>query len=152
MIALAMLKAEVPPSDPRPGRLPRQGPHAVHQQRVRPRAGQRPGAYEAGATAMALASQDPVANRGYLVDDRHLPDRPTRTPTGAGTTPAGTHGDTSITQYAVLGLWEAENAGVDVSPVVWERVASWFMSVQFGDGSWNLSPGRAAATRRDASR
>ena len=25
-------------------------------------------------------------------------------------------GDTSISQYAVLGLWEAENAGVDVPP------------------------------------
>ncbi len=27
-----------------------------------------------------------------------------------------TFGDTSISQYAVLGLWEAENAGVTISP------------------------------------
>ena len=38
----------------------------------------------------------------------------------------------------MLGLWEAENAGVDVPPSVWDRAASWFLSVQASvDGSWN---------------
>ena len=45
-----------------------------------------------------------------------------------GTTVIETEGDTSISQYAVLGMWEAENAGVDVSPSVWDRAAQWYMS------------------------
>src|SRR6185437_5922375 len=47
-----------------------------------------------------------------------------------------TAGDTSISQYAVLGLWEADNGGARVSPLVWDRAAQWFLSVQSG-GSWN---------------
>ncbi len=46
-------------------------------------------------------------------------------------------GDTSISQYAVLGLWEADNAGAVVDPAVWERAANWFMSSQASGGSWN---------------
>ena len=46
-------------------------------------------------------------------------------------------GDTSISQYAVLGLWECENSGVDVPPSVWDRAAQWYMSVQSASGSWN---------------
>ena len=46
------------------------------------------------------------------------------------------HGDTSISQYAVLGLWEAENAGVEISPSVWDRAASWYLSTQHASGAW----------------
>ncbi|MCA1685349.1 MAG: HEAT repeat domain-containing protein, partial [Planctomycetia bacterium] len=56
-----------------------------------------------------------------------------------------TQGDTSISQYAVLGLWEAENGGATVPPEVWERAAGWFMSSQSAAGSWNYhrdEPGR----------
>jgi len=48
-----------------------------------------------------------------------------------------TQGDTSISQYAVLGLWEAANGGSDVAPEVWDRAAAWFMSEQSSIGSWN---------------
>ena len=41
------------------------------------------------------------------------------------------------TQYAVLGLWEAENAGVSVTPAVWDRAASWFMATQHSSGAWS---------------
>ncbi len=37
----------------------------------------------------------------------------------------------------MLGLWEAENVGVDIPPSVWDRAADWYMSVQSGSGSWN---------------
>ncbi len=46
-------------------------------------------------------------------------------------------GDTSISQYALLGLWEAENAGVQIPPSVWDRAAAWYIAAQFPDGSWN---------------
>jgi hypothetical protein len=48
-----------------------------------------------------------------------------------------TAGDTSISQYGVLGLWEAENAGVTIPPRVWDNAASWYLSSQSGGGSWN---------------
>ena len=95
------------------------------------------GTYEAAASIMALATQDAVQNRGSDRDDRRLHRSAVRTPTARGITATGPAGDTSISQYAVLGLWEAENAGVDVSPSVWDRAASWFMSVQSSAGSWN---------------
>jgi hypothetical protein len=47
------------------------------------------------------------------------------------------HGDTSISQYALLGLWECENAGFEVPPSVWDNAASWYISVQGPSGSWN---------------
>lgn len=47
------------------------------------------------------------------------------------------NGDTSISQYAVLGLWEAEVSGVRVSPAVWEKAAKWFLSTQAAGGSWS---------------
>ena len=48
-----------------------------------------------------------------------------------------THGDTSISQYALLGLWECENAGFEVPPSVWDKAAGWYLSVQASGGSWN---------------
>lgn len=45
--------------------------------------------------------------------------------------------DTSMTQYAVLGLWEAEDqAGVTTSPVIWDRVADWIIRTQDPSGGW----------------
>ncbi len=53
-------------------------------------------------------------------------------------------GDVSITQYALLGLWEAENAGVPVSAKVWDHAARWYLSVQSSQGSWNYHRDEAA--------
>jgi uncharacterized protein YfaS (alpha-2-macroglobulin family) len=54
-------------------------------------------------------------------------------------------GDASISQYAILGLWEADNAGEHVPPEVWDRAARWYLSVQAPGGSWTYhrdKPGR----------
>ncbi len=58
-------------------------------------------------------------------------------PNGSWDYQGRTHGDTSISQYAVLGMWEAENAGVEIPPSVWDRAAGWFLSVQDSAGGWN---------------
>lgn len=58
----------------------------------------------------------------------------------------GDKGDTSISQYAILGLWEAENAGVKIPARVWDRAAQFFISKQGAAGGWNYhrdEPGRA---------
>ncbi len=47
-----------------------------------------------------------------------------------------TQGDESISQYCLLALWEAENAGIVVPPVVWDRAARFYLSVQASGGSW----------------
>ena len=73
------------------------------------------GTYEAAASIMALATEDPEANRSliatiatYIVSRQNA--------NGSWDYIGRTPGDTSISQYAVLGLWEAENAGVEIPP------------------------------------
>lgn len=59
---------------------------------------------------------------------------------GAWGYPAGNHAatcDTSMTQYAVLGMWEAEDqAGVPTPPQVWDRAAAWVLLTQGLDGGF----------------
>jgi len=45
-------------------------------------------------------------------------------------------GDTSQTQYAVLGMWMASKRHIDVPRNSTERVDSWLMRVQAPNGSW----------------
>lgn len=135
MIALAMLKAEMPTSDPTirecvarvrarftsGGYSPeRQGGHDI---------------YEAAVVAMMLSNLESEARRyelnqvaQYLTSHQNA--------NGSWDYSGRTAGDTSISQYAVLGLWEADNGGARISPRVWDRAAQWFLSVQNG-GSWN---------------
>jgi hypothetical protein len=135
MIALALIKAEVPASD---------RDLAVCLERIRsrfttstyePEAGSGAGVYEAGVTSMVLANQDAESNRMWirLVAEYLLSKQKAN---GSWDYSYRQNGDTSISQYAVLGLWEAENAGVDIPPSVWDRAATWYMSTQSGAGSW----------------
>jgi hypothetical protein len=137
MIALAMLKADVPHSDPA---------LAFCIERIRARFdgsvydAQRKGGhdiYEASVVTMVLASLDPVVYRyeietsaNYIIGKQNAngswdyENRPGR-------------GDCSISQYAILGLWEAENAGAKVPASVWDRAAGFYLSVQSPNGTWN---------------
>jgi len=49
-------------------------------------------------------------------------------------------GDTSITQYAILGLWAASRAGVKIPAGVWERSAAWHMRTQLPRGEFTYHP------------
>ncbi|MCA8987615.1 MAG: HEAT repeat domain-containing protein [Planctomycetaceae bacterium] len=58
-------------------------------------------------------------------------------------------GDTSITQYAILGLWAAERAGIPVQTSVYDDAATWHFRTQLPDGSFSYHPspaGPAAST------
>lgn len=136
MIALALLKAEVPAADPTVaacfakirsrltsgGYLPeRSGGHDI---------------YEAAAVAMALANLDDEGRRAEIEPAaQFLIGR--QKPNGSWDYAQRLNGDTSISQYAILGLWEAESAGASIPPEVWDRAAQWFLSVQSSAGSWN---------------
>jgi hypothetical protein len=136
LAALAMLKAEVPPGDPT---------LASYLAKIRARfssGGYQPertggtDIYEAAVVALVLANLEAEA-RGSDLDAvaKFLIGRQNRN--GSWDYSARDKGDTSISQYAVLGLWEAENGGAAVPPEVWDRASSWFLSVQSSAGSWN---------------
>jgi hypothetical protein len=59
-------------------------------------------------------------------------------------------GDTSMTQYAVYGLWNAAQVGVQVDDDVWNRVVAWLLKTQDPSGAWGYQgnigePGRRVA-------
>ena len=53
----------------------------------------------------------------------------------------GSVGDTSVVQYAMLGLWAAARRGIAVNPVVWQRSISWHIANQNPDGGFRYRPG-----------
>ena len=55
-------------------------------------------------------------------------------------------GDNSNSQFAILGLHEAERAGVRVSPMVWKLAERYWTSCQKGNGSWGYTAGGGNGT------
>ncbi len=98
--------------------------------------------YEAGVDAMLLEAVDPVANKPQLqLIANFLISR--QLACGGWYYPHEerlNQGDTSITQYAVLGLWAASRAGVEVPIEVWEKTAQWLMKSQCPDGGFAYHP------------
>jgi hypothetical protein len=136
MIALALLKAEVPAADPVLQACVAKIRARFTSSAYSPERPAGTGTYEAGVSAMVLANLDATENRGWIaLIASYLLSR--QNANGSWDYNNRPPGDSSISQYAVLGLWEAENAGVEVPPSVWDRAASWYMSVQSGSGSWN---------------
>jgi hypothetical protein len=89
----------------------------------------------AAVVAMVLANLDSESRRSELgMVASYLMSR--QKANGSWDYDNRTAGDTSISQYAVLGLWEADNAGADVPPTVYDRAARWFMSTQGAGGGW----------------
>jgi hypothetical protein len=52
----------------------------------------------------------------------------------------GDFGDTSITQYAILGLWAASRADVEIPIETWERAGKWLLTTQRRDGGFGYHP------------
>jgi hypothetical protein len=92
--------------------------------------------YEAAVVCMALSSLEPVKFKEYVTAvAQYIVDR--QKPDGCWGYANGNGGDSSITQYALLALWEADGIGVQIPPRVWDNAASWFLSNQLSDGGWN---------------
>jgi hypothetical protein len=108
--------------------------------------------YEAGVDAMLLADVGGEPEEGavhpyqaelqaisnYLVGQQ-LSNGGWDYPAGAGRDTFS--GDTSVIQYALLGLWAAERAGVTVAPTVWQRAIEWHIANQNSDGGFAYVPG-----------
>ena len=109
--------------------------------------------YEAGVDLMALEAADAEKYRSqieaivaYLLKEQ--------LPNGSWDYPAkNNNGDTSITQYAVLGLWAADRAGVKVPMDAWNRAANWYVKTQLkGDGGGAFAYHPAASVAGDLDR
>jgi hypothetical protein len=141
LAAYALLKAGVPASDP-------VVKDAV--ERVVKRLRELDGVYEpkapqihiyaAGVEVMLLAEADPVKYRSqiaaianYIVSTQH--------PHGAWDYLDRDLGDTSISQYALLGLWAAQRSGVDIPVGVWNKAAEWHIETQKMAGGFVYHPG-----------
>ncbi len=97
--------------------------------------------YSTGISLMFLVALNPSRYRSEIeIFARSLHYR--QKPAGAWGYPRThpTHGetcDTSMTQYAVLGLWEAEDqAGVETPAIVWNQVARWLLRTQDPSGGF----------------
>lgn len=101
--------------------------------------------YEAAVDLMVLEAADPQvywdeiqAILNYLNANQHergswfYPDRPD----GGG--------DSSISQYAILGLWAANRAGFEIPSSTWRRAAAWFIATQRPNGGHVYHPAAAS--------
>lgn len=103
--------------------------------------------YEAAVVLMALVALDSKRYRSNIETmANYLMGK--QTPDGAWDYHNGSTGDTSMTQYGVLALWEASAVGVAVPPGVWARAATWLMSRQDVDGGFTYHPSIPTAPGR----
>lgn len=98
--------------------------------------------YCAGVQLMVLEALDPER---YYQEIRTTTDFliGNQLPGGGWFYPQNTpnNGDTSITQYAILGLWAAERAGAVVPTAVWDKAARWHLTTQLPTGAFCYHPG-----------
>lgn len=96
--------------------------------------------YEAAVDIMALVALD---RDKYLPQIQFIADFLLREqrPAGCWDYLGQDHqGDTSISQYGMLGLWAASRAGINVPPKVWDLSAQWHMRTQLKDGAFSYQP------------
>ncbi len=102
--------------------------------------------YEAGCVAMALTAADGQAYKNEIsIVLQHILKRQFSNGAwsygneGGSSAPGG---DTSMTQYSILGMWEASaGAGISVPKDSWDRTAQWLIKNQNGDGGFVYHPG-----------
>lgn len=138
LIALAMLKAEVPPGDPAVAQCVAKLRARFLSTGYSPERSNGLEIYEAAVVGMAMSNLNAETSTGgpeleavasYIMGKQNS--------NGSWDYNGRPNGDSSISQYALLGLWEAENGGVRVPPQIWDKAAQWYMSVQASGGSWN---------------
>ncbi|MCA9117427.1 MAG: HEAT repeat domain-containing protein, partial [Planctomycetaceae bacterium] len=103
--------------------------------------------YEAGVDLMLLADSDPVAHREAIEVIATFVIA-SQSPLGEWNylgTMTRNGGDTSITSYAMLGLWAAARAGMTIPGEVWDNCATWHFRTQIADGgfTYHATPGNA---------
>jgi hypothetical protein len=95
--------------------------------------------YELTMALLLLAELDPV---GYRADIQMAVDFGVKIQLGEGSWgyPHEPFGDTSQTQYVMLGLWAADRAGAKVPPGTMEKGLNWLIKTQQGGGGFMYRP------------
>lgn len=138
------------------GGMPKDDPAAVAMlQRISAKfkdskyAAMQDGWYEAACDIMALEAIDPVRYRAAIqIIAAQLV--AAQNDAGGWNYPHDRNrgGDMSVTQYAILGLWAAERAGVKIPPETWDRAAAWMVtSAQAPNGGFVYQPSRGMDVR-----
>ncbi|QDU38729.1 hypothetical protein Mal4_30590 [Maioricimonas rarisocia] len=100
------------------------------------------GMYLVGIEAMLLADLDPVEYRDELQAITDFIIEEQRSSGGWNYLNEGDNGptDTSVTQYACLGLWAAHRSGIEVPQSVWTKALKWFNTHPASDGGFAYRP------------
>ncbi len=146
LTALALLTAGEKSDSPTIQRtltlLRRLGPHQLNS------------TYAIGLQTMVFAAADPEADRARLVANvdwlEQAQHKDPRHESWAGnwgyTDQHAQPGDNSNTQYALLGLNAASEAGIPVRPEVWGLSRAYFEYYQNRDGGWGYTPRHKQST------
>lgn len=108
--------------------------------------------YQAGVEATLLADIDPVAYKPQIeAMARYILGQ--QLPNGGWDYPTGRQGvgDTSVTQYACLGLWAASRAEVEVPMSAWDQSLMWHINTQNPDGGFAYVPGTMTGNEQGGS-
>jgi hypothetical protein len=107
--------------------------------------------YTVGLSLLFLVEYDPVTFRPEIEKLlRHL--ATVQKPHGGWGYPHLQTGDTSMTQYAVLSMWTAANAGFDTPMGSWTKVTNWLLRTQAPDGGFSYQgndPGKYEPIHQD---
>ena len=137
LVAYTLIKAGEPANSQTVASLLKKIEQKVKNGKYRPTEHHR---YEAGVDLMALESADP---KRYLPQMKAIADYLIATQLSGGDWDYEFQqdgGDTSISQYALLGLWAAKRAGISIPPKVWDGAAGWHVQTQTKSGGFAYHP------------
>jgi len=146
MCTLALLKSGMPKTRPEIADALRKLSARVTGTFYNAAEGEDKSVYEAAALLIMFANADPEA---YKKQVEYLATFIISKQTSSGSWGYVVHagqpgsGDTSLTQFALLGLWEATNLEIAINPNVFDRAATWLLRTQRSSGGFTYQPGTA---------
>lgn len=147
LVAQALSKAGVPADEPRLAKMVDEIAASVGSGEYKAEVRDGASNYEAAVMIMALSSVD---GKRYLrpieILSRFLISK--QRDCGVWDYEINGGGDTSQTQYAVLGLFEASALGVEIPPEVWDKALDWHIHHQDVQGGFSYHPIRNSGSGR----
>ncbi|MFM7129233.1 MAG: hypothetical protein ACKO0V_07725, partial [bacterium] len=146
MCTLALLKSGMPRTRPEITDVLRKLSTRVTGSFYNAAEGEDKSVYEAAALLIMFANADPEA---YKRQVEYLANFIISKQTPSGSWGYVVHagqpgsGDTSLTQFALLGLWEATNLEIPINANVFDRAATWLLRTQRTSGGFTYQPGTA---------
>ncbi len=134
LCALAMLSCGVPKEDPQLALA------IEYLRKIPPQY-----TYVVSLQTMVFCAADPERDKELIIRNVHWLERmqnqgPPRPGTWSYFEATRAYGDNSNTQFAILALNEASNAGFKVNPVVWEKAIKHWRQGQTANGGWRYYP------------